>query len=122
MAKIPTCFAKSTSAVLHPILNLQCLTLWMRQRFGYKQRDRDATPSHITARSRTRYENICCETYNSDFFLSGSKKTVAFGRAFLSRNNFRWAAMQPALMPVVILSIRTADISAFVYISTRRGT
>src|SRR5262249_12970421 len=40
-AKIPMCFAKSTSAVLHRILNLQCLTLLMRQRFGYKQRDSD---------------------------------------------------------------------------------
>src|SRR5215467_9448889 len=41
-AKIPMCFAKLTSAVLHRILNLRCLTLLMRQRFGYKQRDSDA--------------------------------------------------------------------------------
>src|SRR6476620_875462 len=58
MAKTPMCFAKSTSAVSHRILNLQCLTLLMRQRLGYARRDRDAAMPDKIVRSSTPYDEI----------------------------------------------------------------
>ncbi len=42
MAKILMFFAKSTSAALRHILNLQCLTLSMRQWLEFRRRDKDA--------------------------------------------------------------------------------